>query len=141
METIARLAGGLAHDFNNILTAITGYSGVLVSSYDEQDPLRSDLEEIKKAAERATSLTRELLKFFRKEAQSPSEALDIKEHHPGPIHLLLNDLVMLGMTGKELAEHWASLNPQTKVLCMSGYSEGVVLHGNFGEGAIFIQNL
>jgi DNA-binding NtrC family response regulator len=46
---------------------------------------------------------------------------------------------MPGMTGKELAEHWASLNRQTKVLYMSGYSEDVVLHGNSGKRAAFVQ--
>lgn len=355
MEAIGRLAGGVAHDFNNILTAITGYSDILMSGLAEDDPLREDLEEIKRASERATSLTRQLLAFCRMEAQqqrvinlndvvadlgkmlqrligenidlatdldpglgtvkadpeqmeqllmnlvinardampqggvlsidtanvwldenftkqhvnlhpgpyvtlsisdtgigmdgetqarifepffttkecgkgtglglsmvygivkqsqghievssesgggstfriylpvsngpvkepkvspapardvchrgtetillveddqivrqvtrkmlqhrgyqvleagTPGEALEIKEQHPGPIHLLLTDLVLPGMTGKDLAAHWASLTPQTKVLFMSGYAEDVALHGQTGEGATFIQ--
>ena len=355
MEAIGRLGGGVAPAFNNILTAITGYSDILMSTLDKQDPMREDLEEIKKASERATSLTRQLLGFCRKEAPqqqivhlntivddlgkmlhrligeninlinaldpklgtvkadpeqleqlimnlvinakdampqggkltiktanvildekfsrqhlnfhpgsyvllgisdtgigmdeetlahifepffttkkcgqgtgiglstvysivkqsqghievssepgggaifniylpisngpakepqlsqapasgashrgsetillveddqtvrevtrrmlqywgyqvleagTPGEALEIKEQHPGPIHLLLTDLVLPGMTGKELAERWASLTPQTKVLYMSGYAEDVAIHGQFGEKDTFIQ--
>ena len=53
--------------------------------------------------------------------------------------MLLTDLVLPGMTGKELAERWASLTPQTKVLYMSGYAEDVAIHGQFGEKDTFIQ--
>jgi DNA-binding NtrC family response regulator len=73
------------------------------------------------------------------ETGSPAEALQIKEQHPGPIHLLLTDLVLPGMTGRELAARWTSLAPKTKVLYMSGYAEEVAPPGNFGEEATFIQ--
>jgi two-component system, cell cycle sensor histidine kinase and response regulator CckA len=71
MEAIGRLAGGVAHDFNNLLTAIMGYSEILRNSLKGQDALMSDVEEIRKAGERAASLTRQLLAFSRKQIIQP----------------------------------------------------------------------
>jgi PAS domain S-box-containing protein len=67
LEAIGRLAGGLAHDFNNILTAITGYSDLVLRRLGSVDPLRRSVEEIRRAAERAASLTHQLLAFSRKQ--------------------------------------------------------------------------
>lgn len=67
MEAVGQLAGGVAHDFNNLLTAISGYSDLGMRRVAEGDPLRRNLEEIKKASLRATSLTRQLLAFSRKQ--------------------------------------------------------------------------
>jgi CheY-like chemotaxis protein len=60
------------------------------------------------------------------EAAEGSEALRVAEHHSGSIHLLLTDVVMPHMTGKELAERLKQLRPETKVLYMSGYTADVI---------------
>lgn len=70
MEAVGTLAGGVAHDFNNVLTAITGYADVLLEEIQQKD-LVADINEIKKAANRATALTRQLLAFSRKQVMQP----------------------------------------------------------------------
>ena len=76
MEAIGQLAGGIAHDFNNLLTAITGYSELTLRRLQSEDPLRRNIEEIKKAGDRAASLTRQLLAFSRKQVLQP-QVLDL----------------------------------------------------------------
>ncbi len=71
MEAIGRLAGGVAHDFNNLLTTIMGYGQLLSRRLGEDGPLRTYAEDILKAAERAASLTRQLLAFSRKQVLAP----------------------------------------------------------------------
>jgi CheY-like chemotaxis protein len=71
MEVLGRLAGGVAHDFNNLLTAITGYSELALADLDKGGAQRDDLESIKRAAARASSLTRQLLAFSRKQVLEP----------------------------------------------------------------------
>jgi two-component system cell cycle sensor histidine kinase/response regulator CckA len=78
MEAIGRLAGGVAHDFNNILTGIRGYASLVLNELASTDPLRPDVEEIAKAADRAAVLTRQLLAFSRKQALEP-QVLDLSE--------------------------------------------------------------
>jgi two-component system, cell cycle sensor histidine kinase and response regulator CckA len=67
LESIGRLAGGVAHDFNNLLTVISGYSDLLLDRSDLTGMPRSHIEQIRKAGERATSLTQQLLAFSRKQ--------------------------------------------------------------------------
>jgi PAS domain S-box-containing protein len=73
MEAIGTLAGGVAHDFNNILMVISGYSSVLTEALNSEPKLRGHVEQIQKAGERAASLTRQLLAFSRKQTIQPAQ--------------------------------------------------------------------
>jgi PAS domain S-box-containing protein len=71
MEAVGRLAGGVAHDFNNLLTAVLGYSDLLLERLPAASPLWRYAAEVKKAGERASSLTRQLLAFSRQQVLAP----------------------------------------------------------------------
>ena len=71
MEAVGRLAGGVAHDFNNVLTVISGFSDLLLRQLGPGHVAHQDLEEIRNAADRATALTRQLLAFSRKNVVAP----------------------------------------------------------------------
>src|SRR3984957_10792917 len=78
MEAIGRLAGGIAHDFNNLLMVISGYSEFLLERLGPDPQLRGPAQEISNATQRATSLTRQLLAFSRKQMLAP-KVLDLNE--------------------------------------------------------------
>jgi two-component system cell cycle sensor histidine kinase/response regulator CckA len=71
LESLGRLAGGVAHDFNNLLTGITGYASLLLERATDDVELRRDLGEIKRAADRAAELTKQLLAFGRRQVLNP----------------------------------------------------------------------
>jgi two-component system cell cycle sensor histidine kinase/response regulator CckA len=71
MEVLGRLASGVAHDLNNLITVMVGYSQILLHHLEPDSPLRSDLREIQKAGDRAAALTRQLLAFGRKQEPAP----------------------------------------------------------------------
>ncbi|MEW6543046.1 MAG: ATP-binding protein [Nitrospirota bacterium] len=78
MEAIGRLAGGIAHDFNNLLTVIIGHSQLLSEQMRDQGGLRDQVEEIKRAGERAGALTKQLLAFSRSQMLTP-QVVDLNE--------------------------------------------------------------
>jgi two-component system, cell cycle sensor histidine kinase and response regulator CckA len=78
LESIGILAGGMAHDFNNMLTAINGYSDLILRKIDKESPIRKNVEEIKKAGERSAELTGQLLAFSRRQILQP-KVLDLNE--------------------------------------------------------------
>jgi two-component system cell cycle sensor histidine kinase/response regulator CckA len=78
MEAVGRLAGGVAHDFNNILSIILSYCGMMLGELREGDPMRDDLLEIKKAGERAAELTKQLLMFSRNQ-MIEQRVLDVRQ--------------------------------------------------------------
>ena len=87
MESVALLAGGVAHDFNNMLGVILGHTEMAQEQVDPNLPLFKDLEKIHNAAERSTNLTRQLLTFARKQSVSP-KVLDLNETVEGMLTML-----------------------------------------------------
>ena len=105
VEAIGRLAGGVAHDFNNLLMTIKGCSELLLGEIDERDPRREEVEEIRKAAERATSLTRQLLAFGRRQVLQPQvlNLNDIVENMNKMLcRLIGEDIQLLTILGPDL---------------------------------------
>lgn len=93
LEAVGQLAGGVAHDFNNVLTAIQGHAQLLGEDLPDDHPGRTELKEIQTAADRAAGLTRQLLAFSRKQATQP-------------VTVDLNELVeeLVGMTRRLIGE-------------------------------------
>ena len=87
MDSIGRLAGGVAHDFNNMLSVILGHAEMILETVATDQPLYGDLQEIRKAAERSADLTRQLLAFARKQTAAPKE-LDLNATVEGMLKML-----------------------------------------------------
>jgi PAS domain S-box-containing protein len=98
MEAVGRLAGGIAHDFNNLLTVITGYCQMLLDRLDSQDPVFEDMQQVLKAADRATTLTKQLLAFSRKQIVQP-KVIDLRH--------LINDMehILRRLVGENIDVH------------------------------------
>jgi len=105
MESIGRLAGGVAHDFNNMLTVILGYAELIKSRLHQADPFLKDIQEIEKAAEHSRKLTRQLLAYSRKEIILPKlvDLNSLIENMAKTISSLLGENIDLRFhPGKEL---------------------------------------
>jgi len=87
MESVGRLAGGVAHDYNNMLGVIIGYTELALMRTDPANPVRAHLEEILKAARRSADITRQLLAFARKQTVVP-RVLDLNETVEGMLKML-----------------------------------------------------
>jgi CheY-like chemotaxis protein len=91
MESVGRLAGGVAHDFNNMLNVILGYGEIVLDKLRQGDPLREDIREIVEAGRRAATLTRQLLAFSRKQTLQ-AEVLDLN-HQVRELEKMLHRLI------------------------------------------------
>jgi PAS domain S-box-containing protein len=105
MESVGRLAGGVAHDFNNMLGVILGHAELAMEQIDPAHPLHADLREIRKAAERSSDLTRQLLAFARKQVVSPA-VLELNDTVAGMLKMLQRligeDIHMAWLPGRDL---------------------------------------
>ena len=118
MEAIGRLAGGVAHDFNNLLTAVIGYADA-IAERETDEGTRRDVGEIRKAADRAASLTRQLLAFGRKQFLRPV-VLDLNETVTGLLQMLPRvigeNIQTLPRLAKDLARVTADPSQMEQVL-------------------------
>jgi two-component system, cell cycle sensor histidine kinase and response regulator CckA len=121
MESVGRLAGGVAHDFNNLLTVINGSTELALSNLAPDSPAHEDLLDIRRAAERAAALTRQLLAFSRRQ---------ILRRHLVDLPALIGDLskMLQRLIGEDVALH-TELGPLSgRVLADAGQLEQVVMN-------------
>ena len=188
MESVGRLAGGVAHGFNNMLCVILGHAEMALAEIDREHPLFDSLQAIKSSAQRSADLTRQLLAFSRQQpispmemdlnqsiegmlghetillvedepaimdvtklmleefgyivlaTSSPGDALRLAEAHTGRISLLITDVIMPKMNGRQLSKALLARDPHLKCLFMSGYTANIIAqHGMLDPGVRFIQ--
>jgi PAS domain S-box-containing protein len=121
MDAIGRLAGGIAHDFNNLLTVINGYSSLLLDQLDRSDPTRGFLAEILSAGERASSLTRQILAYSRKQVLEPN-IWDLNT-------IVAEMTSMIGrLVGEDISFVTALLHDKSQVLVDRGQVEQIILN-------------
>ncbi|MEZ4527555.1 MAG: PAS domain S-box protein [Desulfobacterales bacterium] len=121
MEAVGQLAGGVAHDFNNMLFVISGYSELILEQMAAEDPLRQSMKEIMKVTERATRLVRQLLLFSRKQSMKPG-LLD-------PNELIGNALKMLRrLIGEHIALEFHPGSAVKKIHADSGQMEQMLMN-------------
>jgi PAS domain S-box-containing protein len=99
MEAVGQLAGGVAHDFNNMLGVIIGYSELVLEQLDPSQQFYTELEEIKKAARRSADLTRQLLTFARKQTIE-TQVLDLNQTIEGMLKMLRR------LIGENISIYW-----------------------------------
>jgi PAS domain S-box-containing protein len=121
MESIGRLAGGVAHDFNNLLTAIIGYGDMLKESLPQSDKRQYSIEQILKAANRASDMTRKLLTFARRQ---------IIEARPLDINELLHNLfpILRRLIGEDVEIHYTAHQQYGMVKADPGQLEQVFMN-------------
>ncbi len=87
MESVGRLAGGVAHDYNNMLSVILGYAEMALEKIDPTSPVYEDLLEIREAGQRSANITRQLLAFARKQEVAP-QILDLNKNIEGMLKMM-----------------------------------------------------
>ena len=121
MEVVGQLAGGIAHDFNNILTAILGYGNIALMKMDKDEPLRTYVDSMLTSAERAASLTQNLLIFSRKQVSNPN-------------HVELNEIIkksgkfLLRVIGEDVELKTKLIDEELTVMADSGQIEQVLMN-------------
>lgn len=121
MEAIGTLAGGVAHDFNNLLSVVLTYTGLLLDGLTDGDPVKADLEEVKKAGERAADLTRQLLAFSRQQMLQP-RVLDLNQVVTGM------DRMLRRLLGADIELSLLTAQTVGKVHADAGQIEQVILN-------------
>ena len=121
LESVGRLAGGVAHDFNNMLSVILGYGENLLHQLHPGDPLREDVKEIVEAGKRSAALIRQLLAFSRKQTLQP-EVLDLNK--------LLQDLenMLHRLIGEDIELKLALSDKIGRVMADPGQVEQVIMN-------------
>jgi two-component system, cell cycle sensor histidine kinase and response regulator CckA len=120
LEAVGQLAGGIAHDFNNLLTVIRGYSELVLNRLNESDDNRPKIEEIKRAADRASTLTHQLLAFSRKQVLQP-KLFDLN-------HLVTDISKMLRRLIGENIEMTTIIGPDAPINADPGQIEQVLMN-------------
>ncbi len=112
LESVGRLAGGIAHDFNNMLTAINGYSDLILRELSDSDSIRKKVLEIKKAGERSSALTHQLLAFSRRQVLQPKliDLNKIVSEMSQMLHRLIGEDVQLNIALSEQPS-WVEADP------------------------------
>jgi hypothetical protein len=121
MDALGRLAGGVAHDFNNVLSVIMSYGELLLGELKPADPMRADVEEIRKAGERAAGLTRQLLMFSRHQVVAP-RVIDLHEVLAGTEKMLKRIL------GEDVDLAWVPPKARGRIEADPGQIEQVILN-------------
>ncbi len=121
METVGKLAGGIAHEFNSIMTAIIGQSELMLCDLPEENPLHNNASEIHRAAERAAALTRQLLAYGRKQILQP-EVLDLNNILAGMENTLRH------LAGRNVDVHIALMPGPMLVKADAGQIEQVIFN-------------
>src|ERR1700674_2186581 len=121
MEAIGRLAGGVAHDFNNLLTVIKGHSSLLLDQLKPSDPLQGSSRQIEMAADRAASLTRQLLAFCRMQVLQP-QIVDL--------NALVSDMskMLIRLIREDIAFNFRPADSLQRVKADAGQIEQIVLN-------------
>jgi PAS domain S-box-containing protein len=121
LEAIGSLAGGVAHDFNNMLSVILSYTSLFLTELQDDDPRRGDIEEVKRAGERASELTRQLLAFSRQQVLQP-RVVELNRV------ILGMDKMLRRLLGEDIELTFLTPHRVGKVLADAGQIEQVLLN-------------